>query len=97
MTRKCELSGVVSQYGNNVSHSQRKTRRPFKVNVRKVTLRSNVTGKDYTLKVAMKTLRTIEKLGGIDGYVKKFRAENMSDKAQSIRLEVLKKEKQVAA
>src|SRR5690606_33027876 len=39
MSRRCELTGTCAQYGNNVSHSNRKTRRRFQPNVQHISLR----------------------------------------------------------
>ena len=51
MSRKCELTGVGVQFGNNVSHSQRKTRRRFEPNIKIVKCLSEFTGQEYKLKV----------------------------------------------
>ncbi len=37
MSRVCSICGKGQTSGNNVSHSNRKTRRSFKANVQKVT------------------------------------------------------------
>lgn len=37
MSRVCSICGKGQASGNNVSHSHRKTRRTFKVNVQKVS------------------------------------------------------------
>lgn len=37
MSRVCSICGKGQTSGNNVSHSNRKTRRTFKANVQKVT------------------------------------------------------------
>ena len=34
---KCSICGKGAQFGNNVSHSHRKTKRTFSANVQKVT------------------------------------------------------------
>ena len=38
MSRVCSICGKGQASGNNVSHSNRKTRRTFKVNVQKVSV-----------------------------------------------------------
>ena len=93
MSRKCELTGVAVQYGNNVSHSQRKTRRCFQPNVRNVIYKSELTGGQYKLKVVAKTMRTIEKLGGIDAFMLKAKSSSMSLKAKKLQREIVKKSK----
>jgi large subunit ribosomal protein L28 len=91
MSRKCELTGVAVQYGNNVSHSQRKTRRRFEPNVRNITYTSEVTGGKYKLKVIIKAMRTIEKLGGFDAFMLESKTSLMSLKAKKFKREIIKK------
>lgn len=95
MSCKCELSGIAPQFGNNVSHSQRKTRRRFNPNLRVAHYTSEITGQTYSLKVVAKEMRTIEKLGGLDAYMIKKSADSMSDKAKSIKKLIVKKSKEV--
>lgn len=85
MSCRCELTGISVQYGNNVSHSQRKSRRRFKPNIRNVVYRSETTGRDYRLKVVAKTMRTIEKCGGLDILILKAPSCLMSLKARKIK------------
>ncbi len=85
MSYKCELTGVKVQFGNNVSHSHRKTRRRFWPNIRVVKCYSEITGQKYKLNIAMSCLRNIEKAGSFDSYLLSLRISNMSDKAKSIR------------
>jgi len=40
MARRCELTGKETQFGHNVSHSNRRTNRRFAPNLQKVTLQS---------------------------------------------------------
>ncbi len=94
MSRRCDLTGVQVQFGNNVSHSQRKTRRNFKPNLRKVKYRSDITGQEYTFKVVAKSIRTIEKLGGFDNFMIKVKADLMSCTAKSVRKKILKKQQE---
>lgn len=94
MSRKCELTGISPQTGNNVSHSQRKSRRTFNPNLRVAHYSSELTGQTYKLKIVAKTMRTIEKLGGFDAYMLKKASSDMSLKAKSIRKLIVKKSKE---
>ena len=96
MSRRCELTGVAVQYGNNVSHSQRKTRRRFEPNVRSVIYISEVTGEKYKLKVVAKTMRSIEKLGGLDAFMLKAKDTAMSIRAKRAKRDISKKKKELA-
>ncbi len=97
MSRKCELTGVAVQYGNKVSHSQRKTRRRFEPNLKTVEYTSDVTGQRYRLKVIARALRSVEKNGGFDMFITKADDNVMSEKAKRIRKEILKKTRELAA
>lgn len=90
MSRKCELTGVGVQFGNNVSHSQRKTRRRFEPNIKVVRCKSESTGQEYKLKLVARCIRSIEKAGGFDQFIINARDCKMSDKAKSIRKEIRK-------
>ena len=69
MARVCELTGKKVQYGHNVSHSKRATNRRFEPNIQKVRLHSDALGQAVTLKIATRTLRTVQKKGGLDGFL----------------------------
>jgi large subunit ribosomal protein L28 len=97
MSRRCELTGVGVQYGNNVSHSQRKTRRRFEPNVRSVQYTSEILGEKHRLKVVAKTMRSIEKLGGLDAFLLKAKSTTMSLKAKRLKKEIAKRVKESVA
>ncbi|MDG1436205.1 MAG: 50S ribosomal protein L28 [Rickettsiaceae bacterium] len=96
MSRKCELTGVAVQYGNNVSHSQRKTRRRFEPNVRTVVYTSELTGEKYRFKVVAKAMRSVEKIGGFDNFMLKAKDTTMSLKAKRAKRDISKKKKELA-
>jgi len=69
MARRCALTGKEVQFGHNVSHSMRATNRRFEPNIQKVTLASEALGRSIRLRVAARTLRTVQKKGGLDGFL----------------------------
>lgn len=97
MSRRCELTGVGVQFGNNVSHSQRKTRRRFEPNVKVVRYVSEITGQEYTLKIIARCMRSIEKAGGFDNFILNAKDCKMSDRAKSIRNTIKKMKKELVA
>ncbi len=97
MSRRCELTGVGVQFGNNVSHSQRKTRRRFEPNIKIIKCVSELTGQEYRLKVIARCLRSIEKAGGFDSFILNAKTCKMSDKAKSIRKDIKKIKDKVTA
>jgi large subunit ribosomal protein L28 len=56
---KCEICGKTPQFGHNVSHSMRHTRRQFRVNVQTTTILEK--GKLRKIKVCSRCLRTLSK------------------------------------
>ena len=66
MPRRCELTGSKVHSGNNVSHSNRRTRRTFAPNLQNVTLLSSALGERVRMRVTTRALRTVQKVGGID-------------------------------
>lgn len=56
MSRVCSICGKGQASGNNVSHSNRKTRRTFKVNVQKVSFVQD--GKEVNGYVCARCLKT---------------------------------------
>ena len=61
MSRICEITGKGTATGNNVSHSQRKTRRTFKINLQKRNLINPVTGQKMAIRLSTSALRTLKK------------------------------------
>lgn len=69
MARVCSLTGKKVQYGHNVSHSKRATNRRFEPNIQKVRLQSETLGQRVPLSIATRTLRTVQKKGGLDAFL----------------------------
>lgn len=63
MSRVCQLSGKKAMVGNNVSHSNKKTKRRFNINLIKKKFYIPSTGEWIVLKVTAATLKTIDKKG----------------------------------
>jgi large subunit ribosomal protein L28 len=91
MSRACELSSKAVQTGNNVSHANNKTRRRFLPNLVQVTLMSESLGRSFRLRVAANTLRSVEHRGGLDAYLMKSGADELSQRARLIRKQVAQK------
>ena len=90
MSRKCELTGKRSMSGNNVSHAKNRTKRKFLPNLNNVTLTSEALGKNFQLKVSASALRTINKVGGLDTFLKKSAGDNLSSNAIKIKRDIEK-------
>ena len=90
MSRTCELTGKKAMSGNNVSHAKNRTKRRFFPNLNNVTLTSEVLGRDFQLKVSASALRTIDKVGGLDPFLKKSVVDNLSANAMKIKKDIEK-------
>ena len=90
MSRKCELTGKKAMSGNNVSHAKNRTKRKFLPNLNNVTLTSEVLGRDFQLKVSASALRTINKVGGLDPFLRKSETDNISSNAMKIKKDIEK-------
>ena len=90
MSRKCELTGKKSMSGNNVSHAKNRTKRKFLPNLNNVTLTSEALGKNFQLKVSASALRTINKVGGLDTFLKKSAGDDLSSNAMKIKRDIEK-------
>ncbi|MEM7023824.1 MAG: 50S ribosomal protein L28 [Pseudomonadota bacterium] len=69
MARRCSLTGKGVQAGNNVSHANNRTRRRFLPNLRAHRLYSETLGESIRLKITSHALRTVERRGGLDGFL----------------------------
>ena len=91
MSRRCELSGVGPAVGNNVSHANNKTKRRFLPNLCDVTLASETLGQSYKFRIAAKTLRSVDHVGGLDAYLMKAKDDNLSANALKVKRALKKK------
>ncbi|MGN0189425.1 MAG: 50S ribosomal protein L28 [Candidatus Cryptobacteroides sp.] len=63
MAKVCQITGRKRMVGNNVSHSKRRTKRVFALNLKTKKFWSEEEQRFITLKVSCKGMRTIEKKG----------------------------------
>lgn len=91
MSRECELTGTKPMVGHIVSHSQIKTKRRYLPNLVQVTLHSETLDQNFRLRIAAKALRTVDKLGGLDGFLAKAKDDALSAKALKIKRDIAKK------
>ena len=63
MAKVCQVTGRKRMVGNNVSHSKRRTKRIFALNLKTKKFWSEAEQRFVTLKVSCKGMRTIEKNG----------------------------------
>ena len=81
MSRLCELTGTKPQFGNNVSHSQRKTRRTFLPNIQTVSFFSDLMKVKHKFKAVASSVKIVENGGGIDKYLLSTKNSKLSKSA----------------
>ena len=91
MSRRCELTGKSVMSGNNVSHAHNKTRRKFLPNLCNVTLLSDVLKQNIRFRISAQGLRTVEHRGGLDAFLMKAKAGELSPKALLLKKQIEKK------
>ena len=96
MSRRCELTGKGTLVGNLVSHANNKTKRIYRPNLQTIALVSEILGNSYTLKIAMNTLRSVDKVGGLDPYLLKAKDSVLSTKALRLKRAIAKKTQKAA-
>lgn len=96
MSRRCDLLDTGPMSGNNVSHAMNKTRRRFEVNLCNVTLPSDTLGQKFKMRIAAKTLRTVDFKGGLDGFLLGTKNHKLTDKAKKIKKAIVKKQAEAA-
>jgi large subunit ribosomal protein L28 len=91
MSRRCDLIAKVGvMVGNNVSHSNRKTRRRFLPNLCQASFKSDVLGVNINLKLAASSIRTINKYGSVDNFLINCRFSQLTDYGKQLRNKIKK-------
>ncbi len=67
--RQCDITGKGKQFGNNVSFSQRHTKKVWEPNLQKKTI--IVDGKKVKLRISAQAIRTLKKKGLLNETVAK--------------------------
>jgi len=97
MSRRCELTGKTALVGHKVSHSNRKTKRRFLPNLCNITVMSDSLGRSVRLRVSANAVKTIDHRGGLDAFLLKAKADQLSPRALELKRQIQKKRATVAA
>jgi large subunit ribosomal protein L28 len=73
MARRCQLTGAVGRSGNNISHSHRRTKRRFEINIQTKRYWVPSEQRFVSLTVSAKAIKTIDRRG-IEAVVRELRA-----------------------
>jgi len=91
MPRVCTVTGKKTQVGMNVSHSMRHTKRTFKPNLQTMKFKSDILGREFSLKITTAGLRTLVKHGGLDQYVMAKPISRLTPDMAAIKKAIIKK------
>ncbi len=91
MSRRCELTGKGARVGHKVSHSNIKTKRRFLPNLCNVTFISDALGRNVRLRVSTNALKSVDHNGGLDAFLIKAKAANLSPRALELTRQIEKK------
>ena len=91
MSRKCELTGKSPLKGHKVSHANNKIKRKFFPNLKKVTFKSEILGRNIKLRVSNAALRTVDYEGGLDNFLKTVKTHKLSIKAKRLKNQIITK------
>jgi large subunit ribosomal protein L28 len=91
MSRRCELTGKGVLVGHNVSHANNKTKRVFRPNLQTISLMSEALGNEYTLRISMNALRSVDRSGGLDPFLLNAKDGVLSARALRLKRAIAKK------
>jgi large subunit ribosomal protein L28 len=92
MSRRCDLTAKAPLVGHKVSHSNIKTKRRFLPNLLNVTLISEALGRSVKLRVSANALKSVDHRGGLDAFLMKAKADDLSPKARDLKRQIAKKQ-----
>ena len=97
MANKSTLGGKAPQFGNKVSHSHRKSRRRWLVNVQTKNLYSLALGTYVKCSLPANMLRSLDRAGGLDNYLLGCTKESLDRPLRRIQELIINKQQKVAA
>ena len=89
MAKKCELTGKNPMKGHNVSHANNKTKRRFLPNLKKVKFTSELLKKSLRLTVCNAGVRSVDKKGSFDEFLKTVKNKNLSPRLKKFKKNIL--------
>src|SRR6202522_1413475 len=91
MSRRCELTAKGPLVGHKVSHSNIKTKRRFLPNLCNVTFISDALGRNVRLRVSTNAIKSVDHRGGLDAFLIKAKATELSPRAPELNRQMEKK------
>jgi len=91
MSKKCELTGKIPLKGHKVSHANNKTKRRFLPNLKNVKFKSEILNKNIRLTVSNAGVRSVDKKGSFDQFIKDAKTKNLSMRLRKLKKSILSK------
>ena len=91
MSKKCELTGKIPLKGHKVSHANNKTKRRFLPNLKNVKFKSEILNKNLRLTVSNAGVRSVDKKGSFDQFIKDAKMKNLSMRLRKLKKSILSK------
>ena len=91
MSKKCELTGKIPLKGHKVSHANNKSKRRFLPNLKKVKFISEVLKRNLRLNVSTAAVRSVDKKGSFDQFLRDVKNKNLSPRLKKIKKTILAK------
>ena len=91
MTKKCELTGKLPLKGHKVSHANNKVKRKFFPNLKKVKFKSEILKRSLRLNVSNAGVRSVDKKGSFDQFLKDVKSKNLSPRLKKIKKTIIAK------
>lgn len=73
MSRSCDLTGKRRLVGNKVSHANNKTKMTQKPNLQMKKVYDPETGQTIRLRLSTRAIRTLDKVGSLSKFVRKYK------------------------
>jgi large subunit ribosomal protein L28 len=91
MSKKCELTGKIPLKGHKVSHANNKTKRRFLPNLKNAKFKSEILNKNLRLTVSNAGVRSVDKKGSFDQFIKDAKTKNLSMRLRKLKKSILSK------
>ena len=91
MSKKCELTGKIPLKGHKVSHANNKTKRRFLPNLKNARFKSKILNKNLRLTVSNAGVRSVDKKGSFDQFIKDAKTKNLSMRLRKLKKSILSK------
>ena len=91
MSKKCELTGKIPLKGHKVRHANNKTKRRFLPNLKNAKFKSEILNKNLRLTVSNAGVRSVDKKGSFDQFIKDAKTKNLSMRLRKLKKSILSK------